>query len=357
MKFSTQRRSGSALIVVLWAVVLLAFAVAIASEKVGLVLGDASIRAKRVQAELLSRSAYASLEKILKDERKHNLESERNKKDQKRRLDLNRFQGTWRSDPVEFEGGVFWLEIEDEQSRIHWLKTPFYVWRNLLRTAGLRAEQIDAWADCLADWQDADDSRGLNGAESFDYLALKENRRRAKNAPIMDMGEIYWVMGGADLFDLQVPVESGQDGARPLLPYTTLDGDGKININTAPAFLIAAALDIQLEDAEQVVRKRWGPDGVPGTADDVFLESAPTGQNVIQSAPPASTGTSTNAPSPSTAITTSSNYFRVRGVGVFQEQRVVCEALAKKGGDEGLTLLRLPRVVERKRDRPDENQK
>ncbi len=170
------------------------------------------------------------------------------------------------------------------------------------------------------------------------------------------MGELYWVMGGADFFELQVPVESSKDSVRALLPYTTLDGDGKINLNTAPAFLIAAALDVPLEDAEQMVRRRWGPDGVEGTEDDVFLENAPSNKNAVLSSSQNATGTSTNAPSPSTAVTTSSTYFRVRGVGVYQEQRVACETLAKKDG-EGLMLLRLPRVVERKRDRPDEKRR
>ncbi len=342
--FSHKGHSGSALIIVLWAVVLLGFAVAIASEKVGLVMGDAAIRARRVQAELLAQSSFTYLDKILQDERKHNLETGKGNHAQGRRLDLNRFQGIWHSEKLEAGGGTFWIEIEDEQSRINWIKTPSYVWRNLFRSAGLKPEQVDAWFDCLTDWQDADDVRSLNGAETFDYEALKENPRKAKNAPVTEMGELYWIMGGAELLDLQVPVDF--DGnIKPLLPYTTIDGDGKININTAPPFLIAAALDLPIEKAEQIVQKRWGPDGIEGTEDDVYLDGLPDVQG--QTTTPQA-GTPAISPT-SSAITTSSNYFRVRGVGEFQEQHVVCEALAVRDGQGGLTLLRLPRTIEKKK--------
>ncbi len=345
---SSLRNSGSALVIVLWAVVLIAFAVAIASEKVGLVLGDATIRARRLQAELLAKSSYAYLEKILQDERKHGLEGERGRKPNVRRLDLNRFMGTWKSDPQELGGGLFWIEVEDEQSRINWLKTPTFVWRHLLRNAGMKPEEIDAWFDCLNDWQDADDARGLNGAENFDYQGLREDRRRAKNAPITEVGEIYWVMGGPRILDLQVPVDL-QGTIKPLVACTTVYGDGKINLNTAPAFLIAAAMDISTEDAEQMVARRWGPDKEEGTEDDVFVEGASEGQSSSNPVSPNPAGGGAAPAQATPAVTTSSTYFRVRGVGKFGDQRVVCEALAKKDGQGGLVLLRVPHIVEQVR--------
>ena len=64
-----KKDSGSALIVVLWTVVILAFAVAIASERVELVCSDATIEMKRYEAELLADSALASMQQILKKEK------------------------------------------------------------------------------------------------------------------------------------------------------------------------------------------------------------------------------------------------------------------------------------------------
>ncbi len=341
--FKANPRRGSALIVVLWAVMLLAFAVAMSGERVALILGDASIRAKRLQAGLLADSAIASRDAILREERRRILQSTSTSDPNRKPIDFSHMVGHWQSQPIPLGEGVYWIEVWDEQSKINWHRTPVGVWENLLENCGVSSDRMTAWQDALTDWEDADDARALNGAETSDYLALEKNRRRAKNAPITDLGEIFWVMGGERIVNLPVRMDS-KGRTVPLIELTTLQGDGKINLNTAPPPLIAAALSISLEDAEQMVRTRAGPDGVEGTDDDVPMDQV--------SLPGLSTRSSNDRAATSGAgpvegaVTTSSSWFRVRGVGQFQGQRVVREALARRTGDAGLELLEEAHPVE-----------
>lgn len=337
---SKKSNQGSALLVVLWAVMLLAFAVAMSGERVALILGDTSIRAKRLQAELLADSAISSMEVILREERRKILESAPSSDPNRKPIDFSHLVGHWRSHPLSLGEGSYWIEVHDEQSRINWRRTPVGVWKNLLRNGEVPSDRIASWLDAITDWEDADDLRSLNGAETSDYRALEQDRRRAKNAPITDLGELFWIMGGEEILALRVPMGS-QGGSVSLADLATLHGDGKINLNTAPAPLIAAVLDVSLEEAEQMVRTRRGPDGVEGTADDVPMDRVPL--------PSVSTARaaqdSTQGPVEG-AATMSSSMFRIRGVGQFQGQRVVREALARRTGDSGFELLEEAHTVE-----------
>ncbi len=331
---------GSALLVVLWAVMLLAFAVAMSGERVALILGDTSIRAKRLQAELLADSAMASMDVILREERRKILESAPSSDPNRKPIDFSHLIGHWKSQPLFLGEGSYWIEVYDEQSRINWRRTPVAVWKNLLRNGDVPSDRIVAWLDAITDWEDADDLRSLNGAETSDYRALERNRRRAKNAPITDLGELPWIMGGEEILALRVSMGT-RGGSVPLADLATLHGDGKINLNTAPAPLIAAVLGVSLEEAEQMVRSRCGPDGVEGTADDVPMDHVPL--------PSVSTAhasqDSTQGPVEG-AATMSSSMFRIRGVGQFQGQRVIREALARRTGDSGFELLEEAHTVD-----------
>lgn len=305
---------ASALLLALWSVLALSFAVAIVAERVALRMGDASIAARRLQARLIADSALATMDRFLKPEASHP-------------FDPARMVGSWTSGETELGGGRCHIELVDEQSRANWLRTPAPVWRRILRMAGATTDQADAWQDALADWQDADDNRALNGAESPDYQTGKSNRRRARNMAIAHAGELAWIRGAPAILDLAV----SDDGVLPLplASLTTIHGDGRINLNTAPAILIAAALEIPPGEAEVVVRRRRGPDGEAGTVDDVpwVRLSLDWGAGA------------------SNRVTTVATLFRVRSVGEFEGQGVVREMLAKRGAGGTLSRIAAIRTV------------
>ena len=101
------------------------------------------------------------------------------------------------------------------------------VFKRLLESLGLNADLANA----LADWIDTDDETSFpGGAEDLAYLAMPQPYRAA-NQRMVQIGEIYSVRG----FDAATVIK--------LKPFiTALPGRTRININTAPQEVLAAAL-------------------------------------------------------------------------------------------------------------------
>ena len=114
--------------------------------------------------------------------------------------------------------------------------------RRLLSILGLP----ESLADTLADWIDADDRpQPRNGAEDEYYLA-QNPPYRAANRPLIDVGELALVRG----YDASVRAR--------LAPFVTaLPGSTALNVNTAPAEVLAAWVDgLDLDGARLLVARR-----------------------------------------------------------------------------------------------------
>ncbi len=101
------------------------------------------------------------------------------------------------------------------------------IFKRLLQNLGLNTDLANA----LADWIDLDDETSFpGGAEDLTYLALPQPYRAA-NQRVVQIEELYNVKG----FDIATLAK--------LKPFiTALPGRSKININTAPQEVLAAAL-------------------------------------------------------------------------------------------------------------------
>jgi len=173
--------------------------------------------------------------------------------------------------------------LRDEQSLFNINKSDPACWHKL----GVISQGC---ADGIVDWIDEDSDTSPSGAETDFYQRL-EHAYRAKNKAMTSLRELLYVKGvtpglylGEDLNrDLNLD-ENERDGAlRPpsdnadnkldlgLLDFFTVYGDGKININTAAAMILAALPGIDEEAAAAVIAHRYGPDGRDGTDDDAFL--------------------------------------------------------------------------------------
>lgn len=71
-----------------------------------------------------------------------------------------------------------------------------------------------------------------------------------------------------DLDDVDEAAWRGEGEAPGLRDLMTAFGDGRINVNTAPAGVLVTIPNVTEEDAETIVAWREGDDGAPGTADD-----------------------------------------------------------------------------------------
>ncbi|MEZ0389437.1 MAG: general secretion pathway protein GspK [Verrucomicrobium sp.] len=127
---------------------------------------------------------------------------------------------------------------------------------------GLRPADASALADGLMDWADSDDLRRLQGAERQDYERAGF-ADRPLNRPFRTLDEVLLVKGMNSLAEV-IP-----DWQK----LFTLWGDGRVDINEAPAEVIAIVADVPMSVAETLVAVRDGRDGIHQTEDDLPFES------------------------------------------------------------------------------------
>lgn len=129
---------------------------------------------------------------------------------------------------------------------------------NLFTQWGLQLADADHVADCLYDWITPGDLRSLNGAKASDYEAAGLPQRPTYQA-FTSLDEVTQVMG-MDLIQKVRP--NWRDSF-------TLWSAGALNVNEAPADLIAAVFGIDPSRVTFFTSVRNGRDGIPGTPDDV----------------------------------------------------------------------------------------
>ncbi|MBC8127275.1 MAG: general secretion pathway protein GspK [Gloeobacteraceae cyanobacterium ES-bin-144] len=154
------------------------------------------------------------------------------------------------------EGGRFNINGILQQEDKALLRAIFADW-------GLTVDEAQDVADALGDWVDADDDTALNGAEKKDYE--KAGRiNQPFNRPFYDISEVRLVRG----MDL---VESVRPDWRD---WFTVWSGGALDINEAPAELIAAAAECETAKAEIIPETVRGTDGERDTSDDVPFQNA-----------------------------------------------------------------------------------
>ena len=129
--------------------------------------------------------------------------------------------------------------------------------RSIFMDWGLELEVAQEIADALGDWVDPDDDVALNGAEKAYYE--KEGRiNQPFNRPFYDLSEVSLVRG----MNL---VEAVRPDWRN---WFTIWSSGGLDLNEAPAELIAAAAEMPVASAEIIPETVRGTDGIRDTTDD-----------------------------------------------------------------------------------------
>src|SRR5262249_49228070 len=135
---------------------------------------------------------------------------------------------------VALGAGTLSYRISDEEARLDLNLAPPERMRKLLESLGVGREARDVVVDSLEDWQDADELRRLNGAESDDYYLRLPVPYRARNGRLQDIAELRQIRGiTPEMYD-------GTAEKPGLAGLTTVHGGNTININTAPAPVLAA---------------------------------------------------------------------------------------------------------------------
>jgi general secretion pathway protein K len=177
-----------------------------------------------------------------------------------------------RSDPIlrsfdEGTGEGFDVRIVSEGSRFNinaiLLKNDTDLLRSMFIDWGLELDDSQAVVDALVDWVDGNDELQLNGAEVGEYEELGRINQPF-NRPFYDLSEMRLVLG-------MEWVEAVRPDWRE---WFTIWSGGALDLNDAPAELIAAAAEVRIEVAEAIPEAVRGPDGLRDTEDDVPFENA-----------------------------------------------------------------------------------
>ncbi len=154
------------------------------------------------------------------------------------------------------EGGRFninYLILHEDKAL---LRSMFVDW-------GIELDVAQEIADALSDWVDADDNEALNGAEKK-YYEGEGRINQPFNRPFYDINEVSLVRG----MDL---VEAVRPDWRN---WFTIWSGGPLDLNEAPAELIAAAAEVPVDQADVIPETVRGVDGLRDTLDDVPFQNA-----------------------------------------------------------------------------------
>lgn len=137
------------------------------------------------------------------------------------------------------------VQLQDTGGRLGlWPPSPFFI-NNLLIAGGIKEEEVRIFHDSLLDWIDRDDLKHLNGAERYYYRTEHGRSYQPRNDQFLQSAHELALIRGA------TPELLSLISANLVEARTTA-----ININTANAPLLAAALKIDLAQAEQLLLHR-----------------------------------------------------------------------------------------------------
>ncbi len=194
---------------------------------------------------------------------------------------------------------------------------------NLFTLWGLNADEANALIDKLIDWVDEDEFRtGFGGAELAEYEMAGIPDAPA-NRPFRSVREM------ARVLDMEKLAALKPDWYESF----TIFGDGLIDVNEADGQVLQAATGITPEMAEGILQQRRGPDNVEPSEDDFRFE------DVAQVAGWLS-GSTLPTEQVAAKLTTESSVKRIDSRGIVGERSRSISVVAASGeGGEGTTYL------------------
>lgn len=234
---------GAALLLVLWAITVISFAVLWMADVVNLELettisDSAGLRARQIAVSGVALGLHPQVER-----------------EDTGLLNQDFGEGERMEVRIRGEGARFNInQLLKEQDRITMV--------NLFTLWGLNADEANALIDKLTDWIDEDDFRtGFNGAEGPEYEALGITDAPA-NRPFRSVQEMGRVL------DMEKLAAVKPDWAESF----TIFGDGKIDVNEAEADVLQAVTGITPEMVQGILQQRRGSDGVEPSEDDLRFD-------------------------------------------------------------------------------------
>lgn len=141
---------------------------------------------------------------------------------------------------------------------------------DILTDWGLVLEDAQMLVDNLTDWVDTGDLTELNGAE-VDWYEDQGRPNHPFNRPFYSLDEMRLVK------NMQMLEEVNPDWRN----WFTVWSNGKLDLNEAAPELIAAAAEVSIEDAQDLVDYIVGPDRERDTEDDQRIQNLTEGLEIL----------------------------------------------------------------------------
>ncbi len=257
-------QSGSVLLLVVWMLALLSFGVYAAAKNSFFSLDLMERIENDFRAYPVARAGIPYAAQMLAEDAKPEFDAlgdsflEMSAEDSVRTLGDGRFE-LFHEYPDPYSGQIEkkpGLLDEERKLNLNQADTDILIRLLRLRTS-LKEEALYALVDSILDWRDEDNEERKQGAEKYDYLALKKPYD-CKNGPFESLDELMLVKGMTpQILD-------------KIRPYLTVYGSGRVNLNTAPP-LVLQVLGFAEGAANLVMAYRLGPDGEKNTSDDAVI--------------------------------------------------------------------------------------
>jgi len=259
-------KSGAALVVVMWVLVIVAMIVSTFAFEMQLEARILSAQRKRFKADRLALAGVELAKAMMAFE-----EEEPGEDIVYEDPWLNEATKIAEGIPVnyseEFGDGTIILHIDYEKGRRNLHKLSRTEWKELFDQANIPNTRWDSLLDCLDDWQDENDEHHLNGAESEDPF-YRERGYECKNAPIDTVDELLLIKDwDEEILYGTLAGEETEDPIAGIAEQLTTWGDGKINPNSASREVLNS-LNISEDVIDAILDARLGPDAEAGTEDD-----------------------------------------------------------------------------------------
>ncbi len=185
---------------------------------------------------------------------------------------------------------------------------------------GLNSDEAGVASESLADWVDRDDDVRANGAESAFYQqqGIEDMPRQGG---FIDVDEMLLVRGMGVVDRLKPDWRE----------FFSVYGDGTIDLRTAFKDTLIAVTGASENDVENYVARRDGADGIPGTEDDQRVSDGEAFRLLGL--------TGDKARSLSAILTSEDSLRRITSTGYVGEKRAQIIVIARRGEDRSLTYL------------------
>ncbi|MFL2860485.1 MAG: general secretion pathway protein GspK [Pontiellaceae bacterium] len=267
----TSKKQGAALLVSLWALIILALIVGSFSFQVALEGMLVSRKKKQFKAEMLARSGVDYARAIIEqNQRARELEIEALEDDpdqfMQSALYVQRGLSTTTSITIT-NMGTFLVTIESAENGRNVNTLNRAQWIEIFEMANVPSTEWDSLIDCLEDWIDEGDLHGLNGAESDDPY-YEEQGYPVKNGPLDSVEELLLIKHWNESILYGKSADDRGDAIYGIADLLTVWGDGKVNLNSASTNVLLSYAEYEDWELEGVLESRKGLDGIEGTLDD-----------------------------------------------------------------------------------------